>query len=345
MTINSVLFLLAARETLCLIAESSILEKNQKDILRDFIINEATDYQIMSLLLDGELPDSEIDAAEEQGLFNRFKGIIEFNKELVCEMFGFDTYNDVVEKINPLYPKLSTTKPVLAFQSTNGLNSLLEAPFSEISGAAKLALQRSKERLKKKAIAKAKTTVKKGAEKAAKKDPLAALPKAYKGTGKKLVKTVSPEKTHRAAPMKALGKGKVSTASTKTQATTSTKTQAGTIQAVKAKAQNALSAVTDFLKKPAGQAIGGAALAALALYASYKVYKRFLSKAARACRGLSGAEKTSCMKKYKVGAYNAQVKDLQAASKACAKSKNPAKCKASIAKKIYKIKKKVAKVT
>lgn len=48
----------------------------------------------------------------------------------------------------------------------------------------------------------------------------------------------------------------------------------------------------------AGSPLGMAALGGAAAFGGYKLYKRFLSKSARACRGYSGAAKTSCMKSF-----------------------------------------------
>jgi len=85
-------------------------------------------------------------------------------------------------------------------------------------------------------------------------------------------------------------------------------------------------------------AVIAAAVAAL----SYKAYKSYLSKAARACSGKKGAEKTSCMQKFKVQATKEKIKVLQngMASK-CSKSKDPNACKKNIQKKINKEKAKL----
>jgi len=374
---DSILFLLAARETLCLIADSSNMSKDNKNVLTDFMINEASDYQVMSLLLDGKLPESEINEAEEEELFKKLRVIVAANKKLVCEMFGVDVYNDVVKKIEPLYPNLSTTKPVLNFYlGSGGLNALLEAPFSELSGAGSLALKRGRGRLlnrrlqnvspaeAQKQIARLKklgaippdfkVTPFKPIKKVLKttRDPLAALPPGYRKVGKKVVKTVSKAKTHFDKPIADI-KRKAVEVKPVVQDVKKKGIEAGIkagtkIKDVAATAGKAVSkagkAVAGFAKTSPG-IVGGAAIAALALYASYKVYKRFLSKAAKACGGRSGAEKTSCMKKFQISAYNAQIKDLQAASGGCSKSKNPGKCKMSIAKKIYKIKQKMTKAT
>lgn len=88
-------------------------------------------------------------------------------------------------------------------------------------------------------------------------------------------------------------------------------------------------------------AVGGVVLATALLYGGYQTYKRFFSKAAKACAGKSFSEKTQCMENFKKQAIQAQIKDLQAGSKACAKSKDPGVCKSKIQKKISKLQSKL----
>ena len=69
-----------------------------------------------------------------------------------------------------------------------------------------------------------------------------------------------------------------------------------------------------------------------------------MSKAARACKGKKGEEKTACMREYKKRALLAQAQDTNASAAACAKTKDPGKCKAAIARKVAKLKAKAAKL-
>jgi len=103
-------------------------------------------------------------------------------------------------------------------------------------------------------------------------------------------------------------------------------------------------AVSKFAVSGPGMATGGAAAAALAFYAGAKIYKRFFSQAAKACAGQSGAAKTACMNKYKKQAIMKQAAAIQSASNTCAKSKDPAKCKAAVGKKVSALKAKAAKL-
>jgi hypothetical protein len=84
--------------------------------------------------------------------------------------------------------------------------------------------------------------------------------------------------------------------------------------------------------------VAAAALAALVAYAGYQVYKKFFSKAAKACANQSGSAKAQCLAGFRKKAAVAQAQTLMKASAACAKSKDPRKCKALIVAKVAKIK-------
>jgi hypothetical protein len=67
-----------------------------------------------------------------------------------------------------------------------------------------------------------------------------------------------------------------------------------------------------------------------------QLHERYLSKAARECRGRRGAELTACIKKYKIQSLQAEIKQLQSASRMCFKTTNLQKCNSEIQKKILK---------
>ena len=93
----------------------------------------------------------------------------------------------------------------------------------------------------------------------------------------------------------------------------------------------------------AGKA-GAVALAAAAIYAGVKVYQRFMSQAAKSCSGQSGSAKSACMAKYKANAIKGQIAATQRGVSACAKAKDPVKCKASIQGRVQKLQNKLSKV-
>jgi len=82
-----------------------------------------------------------------------------------------------------------------------------------------------------------------------------------------------------------------------------------------------------------GSAAAIAALSAGAITAGVLAYKRFFSKAAKACTGLSGAQKTQCMGKYKIQAKKAEIATLNSKKSSC---KGNPKCIAKIQARIQK---------
>jgi hypothetical protein len=91
-------------------------------------------------------------------------------------------------------------------------------------------------------------------------------------------------------------------------------------------------------------ALAVAAIAALAARAGYKVYKDKLSKIGKQCNQYKHGtpDRKKCEAKAKNAALQAQMAAMKATASKCAKSKDPAKCKAAIAAKIEKLKSKMS---
>jgi hypothetical protein len=87
------------------------------------------------------------------------------------------------------------------------------------------------------------------------------------------------------------------------------------------------------------KAVGAAVVVALIVTGAYQVYKHYMSKAARSCKGSDN--KKACMAKFKSDAVKAQIKAMNSKMGACAKSKNPEKCRKSVTNKIAKLKSKI----
>jgi len=88
-----------------------------------------------------------------------------------------------------------------------------------------------------------------------------------------------------------------------------------------------------------GGMIGAAAAAAAALTAGVMAYRRFFSKAAQACK--TAPDRAACLSQYKMKAKQAQIATVNAGKAKCAKTKDPAKCKAKIDAKINTLKAKM----
>lgn len=92
-------------------------------------------------------------------------------------------------------------------------------------------------------------------------------------------------------------------------------------------------------------AIAATALAALIARTAWRAYKDHISKAGKQCSAYKHgtSERKACEAKAKNAALQAQINVLKTGMGKCTKSKDPAKCKASIQSKIEKVKGKMTK--
>lgn len=413
---ESILFLTAAREALSGIVEASSV-KDKKE-LSSFLRNEATDFQVLTLLIDGELPEKRFDPVGEVLLFSRLKETVLYNYESLSKSIGNDACQSFIHEVGSIHPYQSA-KPLLEYaMMLNEFDPGAGAPprIAQLDKAAKkIADETGKAAgdIKKWLIAKSpaikseleasgeagKNMVKqaanfykeKGAEfgkevgkglkalgagfKGAAKDVKSAIaakdlqikraaqPQAMRKAGEKVaqaqqagrdtalkgdIAAAGMAKTGGRTPaeIEKLKAGeKIAKAQTKTFDPSLKKDIAASqetwLSQMRTQVTSAKNAAVRFAQTPAGQAVGAAAAAALIIYASYKLYKNFFSKAARQCKG--APNKKVCMANAKVNAYQAQIKDLQSAQAGCAKTKQPAKCKAALSTKIAKLNTKIAK--
>lgn len=87
--------------------------------------------------------------------------------------------------------------------------------------------------------------------------------------------------------------------------------------------------------------LASAALAAAVIAIAYQVYKRYISKAAKACSKYKGAEKTSCMNRYRRESMKEQIKELEMGYPLCDKTNDVYGCRYKIKSKLRKLKTKL----
>jgi len=336
---DSILFLtscrLAIKESVMVNEE---LEKYTKLGLVDFVMNEATDYQVMSIVVNDEFIEEKYDAFDELNLFDQYKEMVVDNISEFSSVMGSEDLKSILYEIGPISQEgLSTATPILEFLYESGvlyekgkMSDWVKAA-KEKASKGKVAAGKVKDKasdiafdaqvksraLKKRMGYKAQKTGKaiKGAASSAKEKVISAKDAAKqkasdvafdaKAKARALKKSI-PHKTRSMAR----------TGGEKVQAAMGTK---------------------------AGKA-GAIALAAAAIYAGVKVYQRFMSQAAKACSSQSGGAKTTCMAKYKSNALRGQIAATQRGVSACAKAKDPVKCKASIQARVQKLQNKLSKV-
>lgn len=326
---DSILFLtscrLAIKESVLL---NEDLEKYTKLGLVDFVMNEATDYQIMNIVVNDEFVEEKYNLEGEIDLFNQYKEMVVENIQDFAFMESEDL-KSLLYEVGPISSEgLSTAAPILEFLYESGILAEKEPTMVDVAkkwkdkvgqkaADAKFDAQFKARALKKKVPHKLK-----GAYKTAKDKAAAAKGKAGEMVGKAKDKAAAAKFD---AQFKARGlkksiphrlKGMKATGVEKTKAALGTK---------------------------AGKA-GAVALGAAAIYAGVKAYQRFMSQAARACGGQSGGAKTACMQKYKANALKGQIAATQRGASSCGQAKDPAKCKAAIDARVQKLKGKLAKV-
>jgi hypothetical protein len=343
---ESLLFLLSMRETLCiLVNESKIPYKKE---LKSFIINEASDYQIISLIVDGELPLSESQHFNELVLFERIRLEVKENKNLICEMFGVDVFDDITKKIDSIGPKFSTRKSLLEVEDDN--------PYSiqnMLKNAGKNPVKPSKYPIDPK-TQKFLDVGQKAVDKYYAKQDLPKLKPKYDISSPEVIdkvrsipKAITKSIPTKSVPTKAISKvvNKPPITVPKTDVKKVVNLRANIDKAfndLKQQAQSGSQAATSFVKAHPG-VIAGVLLAVLAIYVTSKLYKRFYSKAAKSCSSYKGQKKTICMKKFQLTGYKAQLIDLKNAATKCGFTKNPEKCAKIIRNKMDKINKKISK--
>jgi hypothetical protein len=99
---DSLLFLGSARIALANIVKESTV-KNKKQLV-SYIYNEASDYEIMHLLVRGGMPDEKFNHVDEAELWMEFKIQILGNRKTVQEMVSNEIFTNVLTEVDSIYP-------------------------------------------------------------------------------------------------------------------------------------------------------------------------------------------------------------------------------------------------
>jgi len=365
---DSLVFLSCARSTLKEFVQASNLDGSED--LANYLTNEASDYEIMYSLVHEELPTKKFDPVGEQKIFREFNKLTGFTQFTPISELGLSSAKPILEfqmasnSVMSLIREvdIAALKRQLAFAKDEVNNAETAAGADDAQGWVKDLQDKIK-----KAEAAAKTTADAGADAA---DAASGAGSAVKKAAGDLGKRVAMRKGTSAAIasepgqkiIKATGIDKgaaaVGQASDKVSNAVATgvdatkqaagqgaeaakKGLAGAMAGLQQKATTVGAAITG---NPILMGAGAAVIVALAAYGAYKTYQRFFSQAAKSCSGKGGKEKTMCIIQFQQKAMQAQYADLNKGMAGCAKSKDPAKCKAGIQQKGMKIKNKIAKL-
>jgi len=343
---DSILFLtscrLAIKESL---AVNEDMEKYTKMALVDYVMNEATDYQIMSIVVEDEYVDEKYNMFGEVELFDRYKEMVVENIDQFSSIMESEDLKSLLYEIGPVSQEgLSTASPILEFLYESGVLSE-KGKMSDWAAKAKELASKGKD-VAGKTASKGKDVAGKAKEKAGN----LAFDTRFKARGMKkrldakgnVVKGAMKSGVSKVKGGIEAGKQKASDAAFDARFKAR-----GLKKRIGAKATSMKNLSTQDVKGALSTNTGKAgaiALAAAAIYAGVKVYQRFMSSAARACSSKSGGEKTACMQKAKAGAIRGQISATQRGVSQCGQAKDPAKCKASIQSRVQKLQGKLSKV-
>jgi hypothetical protein len=113
---ESVQFFLSMRKAVAsVVTNSSKLTEVQRVQLKNFIINEASDYEILHLAMKGDLPKDKFNVNKELMLFSKLKEQVLINYRDLSEFLTYKDLGLFLTEVGPIYPKLSTAKPILEF--------------------------------------------------------------------------------------------------------------------------------------------------------------------------------------------------------------------------------------
>jgi hypothetical protein len=99
---NSLLFTLAIRRTLCEFLSYSQLDLKAKKYSKHFVMYEATDYEIMSLLMTGDYPVKKYNPLKEEKLYNQCKNIILENISEISPYIEKSILKNIITELAPI---------------------------------------------------------------------------------------------------------------------------------------------------------------------------------------------------------------------------------------------------
>lgn len=110
----------SAREALSnIVSESNFEDSEAQNRLVDFLMNEASDYQIMSLLVEEKLPKEKFNFGEEMNLHAKFARQLSESQEVLNEWIGADFVQHVKKDVGPPAP-YSSAVPLMEYQIRDG---------------------------------------------------------------------------------------------------------------------------------------------------------------------------------------------------------------------------------
>jgi len=345
---ESVQFLLAMRKAVLesLMTNTSLSDR-QRANFKEFVVNEATDYEIMHFAMRNTFPEEKSNINEEFLLFSELKEQLLVNYESLSAIMDPQDISIFMETVGPIGPEMSTALPILegylkegsdddatkkelAIAAGKKIVGQAATKGKELAGAAAGHASKAYDAAKEKGH----EALKYAGEKAASASHAAGV--AGRGI-KRAVMGGEAEGSGRASATPGLvGHAKDAAGHVASAAKSAGSHVASAAHSAVEKGGQMASAANTAMGGHGVAALAATALAGVAAYGATKIYKRFFSQAARACAGKSGPQKDACMKQFKMKATQAKIAALNKSKATCKKSKNPQKCVAAIQAEIQK---------
>jgi hypothetical protein len=297
--LNSLLFLTMARKSICEIFDGESDDTNE---VKKFITNEASDYQIISILTTGDIPLEESTFEDEIIMWESFKRWVVTRSATLTEIFDYispeimeSVIEDITFEMGPVSDLfLSSAAPILEFHTESGYLQEVLAEGKKLDVVKDLFNPKlTADYLKKKKDALVAAN-KKRLEKREEKKKKGQV--AFVAAGKKASVEAIAKKEAAAKSIAKQQKGTQNIVKIRLAAEKKKKDDAATATAAAKRASN--------IKASKNVAIA-AGVGAVGAYAAKKAYDRYFSKAAKACKGLSGSDRSACIKKAKTSAKKA----------------------------------------
>jgi hypothetical protein len=121
---SSLIFLLSVRTTLSEFVDiSEELGETDKTNLKNFFINEGTDYEIMHFFVRGSFPEKRYDLVVEAEIYEELKSDIRKDFTLLKKFIDEETIKSVITEVAPISSKgLSSSAIMLEFIASGAIN-------------------------------------------------------------------------------------------------------------------------------------------------------------------------------------------------------------------------------
>jgi len=138
--LETITFLTCLREMLSLSLDNMEgIDENEKKSLKDFLVNESTDYEIMHFVNKGYFPNKKYNNIEEQELMESIKDELTSEYFTLSESISEDVVDDLIESLVPLSEYgLSSSPRILEYLKDSGnLRLMLSEDWKEKISIAK----------------------------------------------------------------------------------------------------------------------------------------------------------------------------------------------------------------